>query len=302
MVLAVDLGQSGTRLRWADGEHVSARAKQANESPLEVLRAVFEEVVAIYGETLRNQVVALSLTAINGQVPDPEPYGELSHEFFGAVETAVMDDGLAGYIGALGTEEGVALSVGSGVVAIGGRRGKFAHADGLGHIFGDEGGGFWLGKHGLERALATRQGRDSDKDLLDFLKDEVSQFDELGSKVDAGAQSLCIATAKKVLEAADENIPSAIMIRDRGATQLAKTVSAAWVSTGGLVNESLSFSLLGGLSRNSGYRESIRCHVVLLLPQVHLMTPRGNHLDGATAIATSMKSDSLPLLRWWRQP
>ena len=162
MVLAVDLGQSGTRMRWADGHFESSRAKRADESPLEVLRDVFEEVVEFHG-VIRSDLVVMSLTGIYGHVPDPQPYGELVAEFFAAKNVAVIDDGLAGLIGALGTKDGVALSVGSGVVAVAGRQGKFSHADGLGHVFGDIGGGFWLGKHGLERALATRQGREDDQ-------------------------------------------------------------------------------------------------------------------------------------------
>lgn len=300
MVLAVDLGQSGARLRWATGEYSSQRAKRAAETPLEVLRDLFMEVRALHGSALQNDVVAMSLTGIYGNVPDPRPYGELAHEFFGATEVAVIDDGLAGFMGALGSEDGVALSVGGGVVAVGGKRGKFAHADGLGYIFGDEGGGFWLGKHGLERVLATRQGRESDAALLDFLGSEVAQFDDLASKTGAEAQALCISTAKRVLEAAENNISSAVMIRDRGAEQLAKTVAAAWTNAGGLRNESLSLALLGGVSRNRGYEESIRRRVSSLLPQVRLIPTRGNHLDGAIAITTLMKSDSLPLLRWWR--
>jgi len=300
MVLAVDLGQSGARLRWTTGEYSSQRAKRAAETPLEVLRDLFMEVRTLHGDALHNDVVAMSLTGIYGNVPDPEPYGELAYEFFGAVEVAVIDDGLAGFMGALGNEDGVALSVGGGVVAVGGRRGKFAHADGLGHIFGDEGGGFWLGKHGLERVLATRQGRETDVVLLDFLADEVAQFDDLVSKTGAEAQTLCISTAKKILEAAESNIPSAVIIRDRGAEQLAKTVAAAWASAGGLRNEGLSLALLGGVSRNRGYEKSIRRRVSSLLPQVRLIPTRGNHLDGAIAITTLMKSDLLPLLRWWR--
>jgi N-acetylglucosamine kinase-like BadF-type ATPase len=302
MVLAVDLGQSGARLRWATGEHFSQRAKQARESPLDVLHDIFTEVASLNGQNLQADVVALSLTGIYGDAPDPEPYGRLASKFFGATQVAVIDDGLAGYVGALGREDGVVLSVGSGVVAVGGRRGKFAHADGLGHIFGDDGGGFWLGKHGLKRALATRQGRESDFILLEYLSEVIAQYDDLESKTGAEAQALCISTAKTVLEAADNNISSAVAIRDRGAEQLAKTVAAAWTKAEGLRNEGLSLALLGGISHSRTYEESIRRKVSYLLPQARLAPTKGNHLDGAIAITTSMKGDLLPLLRWWRQP
>jgi glucosamine kinase len=204
MVLAVDLGQSGTRLRWADGIYESSRAKRADESPADVLRDVFAEAVDLYEIT--GDIMALSLTGVYGDGPDPQKYGELASQYFGAKDVSVIDDGLAGLIGALGAENGVALSVGSGVVAVADREGVFSHADGLGHVFGDIGGGFWLGKHAMERALATRQGREEDGELLTFLHEEVGQFDQLGSNTGLEANALCIAMGRRVLGGAGAKI------------------------------------------------------------------------------------------------
>ncbi|HEY3292618.1 MAG TPA: BadF/BadG/BcrA/BcrD ATPase family protein [Candidatus Nanopelagicaceae bacterium] len=301
MVLAVDLGQSGTRIRWSEGHFESSRAKRATESPLEVLRDVFDELAEFHDGAIGDELVALSLTGIYGNVPDPHPYGELANEFFGAKHVVVMDDGLAGLIGALGVEDGVALSVGSGVVAVAKRQGTFSHADGLGHVFGDIGGGFWLGKHGLERALASRQRREEDAELLSFLADEVSQFDNLESYTGPEAHWLCITTAKKVLEAAENGLVGALTIRNHGARQLANTVKAAWINAGGNQNEVFSLALLGGLSRNRGYEEAIVNSVAKALPNAQLVSVRGNHLDGAIEVAQEMKVDSLPLLRWWHK-
>jgi N-acetylglucosamine kinase-like BadF-type ATPase len=301
MVLAVDLGQSGARIRWNGGEHESARAKRAEETVLDVLRDIFEEATKRHPNALSDETVVLSLTAINGAAPDPKPYGKLAKEFFGAKNVAVIDDGLAGFVGALAGEDGVVISIGSGVVAVAGRRGKFAHSDGLGHIFGDLGGGYWLGKQGLERALATRQGRESDTLLLKFMEDEIALYDKLPSKVGAEAQSLCITSARMVLEAADRSIASALLIRDKGAEHLAKSIAAAWTLSGGMRNESFSLALLGGVSRNRGYEESIRRHVSALLPHARLVVSKGDQLDGAIRIASAMPADFLPLLRWWRE-
>lgn len=301
MVLAVDLGQSGTRIRWAEGHFESSRAKVPNETSLDALRDVFEEVAEFHEGALRSEVVALSLTALYGNVPDPKPFGLLANEYFSAKDVAVIDDGLAGLIGALGTVNGVTLSVGSGVVAVAGRNREFSHADGLGHIFGDIGGGYWLGRQGLERALATRQGREEDTELLSFLKEEINEFDQLQSNVNEEAHALCISTARKVLEGAELNIAGALTIRSFGARALAKTVMAAWLGAGGSTDESFALALLGGLSRNRGYEEVIADSVMQLLPTVQFSPVRGNHLDGAIAIATSMKEDVPPLLRWWHK-
>jgi N-acetylglucosamine kinase-like BadF-type ATPase len=301
MVLAVDLGQSGARYRTLDSEFVSKRAKQAHESTLDVLNDLFAEIQENLGSSFQSEIVVLSITGVYGDVGDPKPYGQLAAKFFGAKSIAVVDDGLAGYFGALGNNDGVALSIGSGVVAIAGRRSSYSHADGLGHIFGDLGGGFWLGKAALERVLATQEGRDDATLLSEFFQSEIKTFESLKSYSDAKAQLLCINAAKTLLEGAEAKNTDAITIRDKGAEYLAKTIRAAWTNVGGMRNEGISIALLGKLADNKGYAEAIRRRTSSLLPQITLVEPKGNHLDGAMFIAENVPEDIEPLLRWWQK-
>ena len=301
MVLAVDLGQSGARYRTLDSEYVSKRAKQAHESTLDVLNDLFAEIQENLGSTFQSEIVVLSITGVYGDVGDPKPYGQLAAKYFGATSVAVMDDGLAGYFGALGNNDGVALSIGSGVVAIAGRRGSYSHADGHGHIFGDLGGGFWLGKAALERVLATQEGRDDAIFLAEFFVSEIKAFESLKSYSDAKAQLLCINSAKTLLEAAEAKNTDAITIRDKGAEYLAKTIRAAWTNVDGMRNEGIAIALLGKLADNKGYIEAIRRRTSSLLPQITLVDPKGNHLDGAIFVAEHVPEDIEPLLRWWQK-
>ena len=301
MVLAVDLGQSGARFRTTDTEFTSKRSKLAQESTLDVLNDLFIEAQEKLGSTFQSDVVALSLTGVYGDVGDPKPYGQLAAKYFGAKSVAVIDDGLAGYFGALGKNDGVTLSIGSGTVAIAGRRGSYSHADGLGHIFGDLGGGFWLGKAALERVLATQEGRDDATFLSEFFESEIKTYESLKSHTDAKAHLLCINAAKTLLEAAEAKNTDAITIRDKGAEYLAKTIRAAWTNVGGMRNEGISIALLGKLAENKGYAESIRRRTSSLLPQITLVEPHGNHLDGAIFIAEQVPEDIDPLLRWWHK-
>jgi len=301
MVLAVDLGQSGARFRTTDTEFTSKRSKLAHESTLDVLNDLFIEAQEHLGSTFQSEFVALSITGVYGDVGDPKPYGQLAAKYFGAKAVAVIDDGLAGYFGALGNNDGVTLSIGSGTVAIAARRGSYSHADGLGHIFGDLGGGFWLGKEALERVLATQEGRDDATFLLEFFESEIKTYESLKSHTDAKAHLLCINAAKTLLEAAESKNTDAITIRDKGAEYLAKTIRAAWINAGGMRNEGISIALLGKLAENKGYAESIRRRTSSLLPQITLVEPQGNHLDGAIFIAEHVPEDIEPLLRWWHK-
>ena len=292
-MLVIDLGQSGSRAR-IDGKQIdSDRGKLNGESVVDSLRAVFLNLPKGQIDT-----AALACTGFNGIVSDPQPFLALCNEFFGAKKVAVIDDGLAGFVGALGGSNGVVLSIGGGVVSVGGNNSHFAHRDGLGSTFGDEGGGFWLGKLGLTRALGIRQGRGDDQVLLSAFEDQVSAFDALKVKNAAEASTLAITSAKNLLAAADAGSPTAITIRNEGAALLAQTVIATWLGTGGSKDDAPEIAIQGGPSKNSTYVSAIQSNISRSIPKAKFVSARGDNLDGALWIANNMPNDAEPLLRW----
>jgi glucosamine kinase len=294
-VLAVDLGQSGTRFKHGDLLTTIDRGKVAGENPLPALKAVFEST-----QRFEADIVALSCTGFYGVVTEPQEYLELCRQFFGATQVAVIDDGLAGYIGALNGRNGVVLSVGGGVVAIGGRDGQYAHRDGLGSTFGDEGGGFWLGKLAITKALAIRQGRGDDSDMVDYFADEIDAYFALEIKNSVNAVNLAINTAKKVLDAADAGVSTATAIVDEGAFLLAQSAVAAWYGCGGTRSDSPEIVIQGGPARNASYSTKIALEINAKLPNAVIVQSDGDNLDGAIWIAQHMPEDAPPLLMWAR--
>ena len=260
-MLVVDLGQSGSRAR-IDGQQIdSDRGKLNGEAVIDSLRAVFQNLPKSQVE-----IAALACTGFNGIVTDPKPFLSLCNEFFGAKKVAVIDDGLAGFVGALSGSNGVVLSIGGGVVSVGGNNSHFAHRDGLGSTFGDEGGGFWLGKLGLTRALGIRQGRGDDQILADVFKDQVLAYDALAIKNASDAASLAIASAKYLFTAADAGSPTALSIRNEGAALLAQTVIATWLGAGGSKDDAPEIAIQGGPSKNSAYVNAIQSNISRSLP------------------------------------
>jgi N-acetylglucosamine kinase-like BadF-type ATPase len=294
-MIILDLGQSGSRIS-VDGEITQlSRGKFADESVLSAISAIAALLPPIHSD-----VAALSVTGVFGIVESAEPYHRLARELWGVGSTVVIDDGLAGYYGAVGGSDGVALTLGGGVVAVAGCEGNLAHADGLGSIFGDEGSGYWLGSRAITRALATRDMREKDDDLADFLRDEVKAFDELEVKNSAQAASLAINTGKKLLDAAQAGIESAVSIRNEGAHRLARTIIGAWRKAGGELHASPHIAISGGLSKNSLYVNKILNNVLLEIPNAQSISPLGNNLDGAEWIARNIIDDIPPLMRWAR--
>ena len=292
-MLVVDLGQSGSRVR-LDGQQIdSDRGKLNGESVVESLRAIFQKL-----PKSKVDIAALACTGFNGIVSDSQPFFALCNEFFGAKKVAVIDDGLAGFVGALGGSNGVVLSIGGGVVSVGGKNSHFAHRDGLGSTFGDEGGGFWLGKLAISKALGIRQGRGDDQEMLEYFIDECAAFDQLAVKNTAEASTLAIRTAKKVLDAADAGVSTATAIVDEGAFLLAQTVVATWYGCGGTKADSPEIVIQGGPARNTTYSTKIALEINAKLPHAVVVESSGDNLDGATWIAQNMRQDAPPLLLW----
>ena len=292
-MLVIDLGQSGSRVRQESTTTTSSRGKRNGETVLESLRAIFQELPKTSVE-----VVALSCTGFNGVVKSAEKYGSLCKEFFGSSRVAVIDDGFAGFIGALNGRDGVVLSIGGGVVSIGGRNGMFSHRDGLGSTFGDEGGGFWLGALAITKSLALRQGRGKDDQMLEYFAAECEKYDQLTIKDGADASTLSINTAKKVLDAADLGISTAVSIVAEGSLLLAQTVVATWLGAGGDNKDVVEIVIQGGPAKNSQYVQAIFNQIKNEIPHAVLVESQGDNLDGATWIAANMTEDQPPLLLW----
>ncbi len=293
MNLVVDLGQSGARIKIGDQITPLNIAKTSALTVLETLELIFQEVPRQEFET-----VYLSLTGLYGNVTEEQAIGELCAKFFKAKHVAVLDDGIAAFVGALGDQSGVVLTIGGGVVAISAHAGKFGHADGKGSIFGDLGGGFWVGQSAMRRAIATLDGRDDATDLVEILQAELKAHQELESKNGAEAATLCINAAKTVIIGAEAGVASALEILNTGADYLGKTVAGVWQKVSPSNSDIPTVCIMGGPSRNQTYvdliKRSINSHL-----ECNFTTAKSDHLVGAPLTAQMYPAGVDPLFKWW---
>lgn len=293
MDIVLDLGQSGARVKI--GEEISSYpiAKQTSESVPTAVERVLQQL-----PRSKFDRAFLSLTGLLGNVGDVEPFGELCFRYFGAKEVFVMDDGLAAYFGALEKSNGVVLTIGGGVVAVSGNNGKFGHADGKGQIFGDLGGGFWVGQAGMRRALATLDGRDSVHDLVELLSTEVKSHEALANKTSVDAATLCIKAAATIAQGAEKGNASALQILEQGAAHLSDTVVAAWRKVSNSTEETPEIAFLGGLSQSAVYVNLIKQEIKKQLNS-RFVQPQSNHLNGAPLAAELLPNGAPPLFKRW---
>ncbi len=293
MNLVVDLGQSGARIKVGDQITNLNIPKTAANTVLETLELIFREVPSQEFDT-----VFLSLTGLYGIVRDEEAIGELCAKFFKAKHVAVMDDGIAAFVGALGEESGVVLTIGGGVVAIASSGGKFGHADGKGAIFGDLGGGFWVGQTAMRRAIATLDGRDDATDLVELLKSELVEHEKLESKNGVEAATLCINATKTVAAGAEAGVVSAIEILNTGADLLGKTVHGVWLKVSAGDSDIPNVCIMGGPTRNQTYVDLIKRAISSRL-ECNFVSAKSDHLVGAPLTAELYPAGVAPLFKWW---
>lgn len=292
MNLVIDLGQSGVRIKREGEISTKSFGKTSTKSTLETLDSVFREIPGAHYEN-----TYLSLTGLNGKVKNPEGIGELCNQYFNSKNVAILDDGFAAYYGALGKRNGVVLTIGSGVVAISGNNGEFAHTDGRGAIFGDFGSGYWLGQTGLRRAVSTLDGRDDAHELVDLLRDELIKLESIENKVGAEASLLCIESAKTITLGAEQGLDSALQILEKGSELLATTVTSAWTKVKNSDLEPPHVVLTGGLTRSSLYVRLIQEHISDLIECIFVKA-EADHLIGAEEAALAYPDGMGDLMKW----
>ena len=293
MNLVVDLGQSGARIKIGDQITSLNIAKTSALTVLETLELIFQEVPSQEFET-----VYLSLTGLYGAVTEEQAIGELCNKFFNAKHVAVLDDGIAAFVGALGNQSGVVLTIGGGVVAISSHAGKFGHADGKGLIFGDLGGGFWVGQTAMRRAIATLDGRDNATDLVELLQSELITHEKLVIKNGVDAATLCINAAKTVIVGAEAGVISAVEILSAGADYLGKTVAGVWHKVSQGNSDIPTVCIMGGPTRNQAYVDLIKSAINSHL-ECNFTNAKSDHLVGAPLTAEMYPAGVDPLFKWW---
>lgn len=91
----------------------------------------------------------------------------------------IVGDQVAALRGALGPDPGILLIAGTGSIAIGQGSGDTARAGGFGHLVGDEGSGYALGKIFLAETLKAFDGQRAHSPLTQAITDRLSSNDPI---------------------------------------------------------------------------------------------------------------------------
>ena len=174
-----------------------------------------------------------------------------------------------------------------------------ACVDGWGHLLGDVGSGFWVGRRGLDAALRAHDGRSGGSPLLARLVErDVGPLDhlpEIAARAGAGPVAAIASFSAQVAEAAAAGDDVARYIWLEAATALADSAVACArrLYPGSLTPVALSW--VGGLfsAPDSLLLDPFLARVRSTFPAADLMPPAADALTGAARLANAATRGAL---------
>lgn len=256
-VLGLDVGGTKTICLLADGEGrivASARGAGANlravgELELEkVLHATIEQTLAHRGTT--PAAICLGIAGVD-RAEDSAVVRSIMRRIGGHARVVVVNDAVVALQAGVGDGAGIVIVAGTGSIAYGrDGRGRAARAGGWGYVLGDEGSGYWMGRHALRAVVRQADGRGRPTSLTPRL---LAHFDvrrpqDLIQKIyhQELRPSAVAALARYLQQAHDEGDEIATAILERGAGELAQAARAVATQLD-MIDAAFAFVLAGGI-------------------------------------------------------
>ena len=285
VVLSVDAGQSGVQYEVRHGRELLASANLTainNGSP-----AVPQLVALLQPElpTLpRITTVAIGSTGDDSESPD---LLLTKLREFGVQRVLLAHDSITSYLGALGERTGAVIAAGTGVVTLAVGATTTARVDGWGHLLGDAGSGFWIGRAGLDAVLRAHDGRGPKTALSTLIVEDFPCLETMYVELQADPWRVrrIASYAKTILQLSTTDAVCA-SIRDRATAEMALSVAAGLHRVGEYSAEAPTIGCLGNVFRSDSLFDSFTKAVHAKLPSATVLRVAGNGIDGAHLMAT----------------
>ena len=292
----VDAGGTKTRLIWKQAGGSSSGEERFG--PLNVNsigESAFEERMDLLCGRLRDLGDCAGICLGVAGITNPAARGmiERSLDRFGIGNRIITSDWEISLYGALEGAPGLLVISGTGSVCCGrNASGAVVRTGGWGHLIGDEGSGYALGRDALRAAAAMIDGTGSRTRIASLLEERhgLSDRSAIVRYVYGNDKSAIAALAGIVLEAAEEGDAAAQGILRENAEALAVQAEAAARS---LSVAEPRIALTGGLlAADSIYGGSVREAMGRRLPGSRCVAPARDAADGALLMALRTFEDS----------
>ena len=286
--LSIDGGQSGIRLRLTDATGILAEVERPGVlTDRPVVDQLADLTLSLATETgSRVDELAVGTSGLTPATANPD--GLLAATApAGVRRVALAHDSITGYLAANGTQPGVMLAVGTGVVVLAVSESSVAKVDGWGSLLGDAGSGYWIGRAGLDAALRSFDGRSEPTPLEATAVARFGPLDEVYMKLQADPLrvSLIASFCRDVVDAATAGDAIADRIVAAAAAELAHSAASALRRVGWQPGQPTRVGAVGALATRAPL---MRAHLLTELTRqargAMLAEPLGLPLDGVQAL------------------
>jgi N-acetylglucosamine kinase-like BadF-type ATPase len=256
-VLGIDVGgtkticllanEDGTIL--AEAREAGANLQGVGELALEkVLHNVMESALA--GQRVLPSAICLGIAGVD-RADDQDVVRGIMDRIGYKAAILIVNDALIALHAGIGDAPGIVVVSGTGSIAYGrNARGEAARAGGWGHVLGDEGSGYWIGRLALRAVVRHADGRGRETSLTPLVLGHFGLTDatRLIQRVyhEELAPAAIGALARYVQQAREDGDPVAAGILDQAAKELV-TAATAVMKRLEMDRESFSFVLAGGM-------------------------------------------------------
>ncbi|MBO8173821.1 MAG: hypothetical protein H0Z18_01030 [Thermococcus sp.] len=238
LFLGIDCGGTKTKAVLIDenglvlGEGKSGPGNP-NSSPLSVVRqSIKNAVLQALSRHCREEVKAVCISAAGTLGGNSQLFEEIISEILPSAEVIVKGDYEVAHVACFNFRPGIVFIAGTGSIAYGiNEKGESTRVGGWGHLVGDEGSGYWVGREGIVKALRAYDGREKDTLLTAYVLEYFSAHtpDEIIRTIysSKNPKTLVGGFAPYVVKAAKEGDSTAYSILRNASKEIAIAYRAA---------------------------------------------------------------------------
>ena len=288
-VLAIDAGQTGMKVRVRGGlgsDDQLYEGIRTHEPLLPQLADVARTAIA--RSRVTPDVLTAGVSGLTEKDADAAALLKLVRDT-GIRRVVLAHDSTTSFLGALGEGRGAVVASGTGVVTLAVGRDATARVDGWGHIIGDAGSGYWIGRAALDAVMRAYDRRGPQTALSDVVRDRWPDLTEAYIALQAAADRVSVVAsfAAPVARLAAEGDEVALRITHGAARELALSVITSLERVARSGDERFTVCAMGGVFRSRLLYDAFVAEIGdrLAGAELSVTPPLGEGIDGAIALA-----------------
>lgn len=290
--IAMDVGQTGIRVRWVLGDESDELALPGVLTDRDLMPQLAAAVESMVRQGRRAASVAAGVSGMTDDA-NPASLAELVAPL-GVTRTVLAHDSVTSYLGALGDRRGVVVAAGTGVVTLAVGETKMARVDGWGYLIGDAGAGYWIGRAGLDAAMRGYDGRGPKTILTELARDEFPDLEAMYVELQADEYKVSrIARYSRIVDRVADTDAVAGEILQRAAAELAHSAASGLKKVGEGEAGTPLVCAIGNVFNSGRIKAAFLSRLRQLWGDLELTEPAGSGLDGAARLVRVPKSSAL---------